>query len=58
MAVSLSGAAGRLARDGWQKACKDDGSLRLGLNVVNGNVVYPAVADAFGMPLVDVSTVI
>ncbi|MBI2072602.1 MAG: alanine dehydrogenase [Gemmatimonadetes bacterium] len=50
--------ARRLARDGWQKACREDGALRLGLNVVNGKVVYPGVAEAFGMQLVDVSRVL
>ncbi len=49
--------ARKLARDGWQKACKEDSALRLGLNVVDGKVVYPGVAEAFGMPLVDVSRV-
>jgi alanine dehydrogenase len=49
--------ARRLARDGWQKACRDDGALRLGLNVVDGKVVYPGVAEAFGMDLVDVARV-
>jgi len=44
----------RLARDGWKKACKDDRALRLGLNVVEGQVVYPGVAEAFGLPLVGV----
>jgi alanine dehydrogenase len=47
----------RLARDGWKKACRDDPALQKGLNVVNGQVVYPAVAEAFGLPLVAVDTV-
>jgi len=48
----------RLARDGWRKACRADPALRLGLNVVEGKVVYPAVADAFGLPLADVQSVL
>jgi alanine dehydrogenase len=48
----------RLARDGWKKACASDRALRLGLNVVSGKVVYPGVAEAFGLPLVDVQTVL
>ena len=44
----------RLARDGWRGACQADRALQLGLNVVDGEVVYPAVAEAFGMPLTDV----
>jgi len=45
--------AKRLARNGWKKACKEDPALLLGLNVVEGKVVYPAVAEAFGLPLTD-----
>jgi alanine dehydrogenase len=45
--------AKRLAREGWRAACKADGALKLGLNVVEGRVVYPGVAEAFGMELVD-----
>ncbi len=48
----------RLARDGWKKACADDRALGLGLNVVDGKVVYPGVAEAFGLPLVDVKSVL
>lgn len=48
----------RLARDGWKKAAKEDGALKLGLNVVEGKVVYPGVAEAFGLPLVGVDSVI
>ena len=48
----------RLARDGWKKACRDDRALCLGLNVVEGKVVYPGVAEAFGLPLVGVETLL
>jgi len=48
----------RLARDGWKKAAKDDAALRLGLNVVEGKVVYPGVAEAFSLPLVQVENVL
>jgi alanine dehydrogenase len=44
----------RLASHGWKKACNDNLDLRLGLNVINGDVVYKAVADAFHLPYVDV----
>ncbi len=50
--------AKRLAQRGWQQACKDDPALFLGLNVVDGNVVYPGVAEAFGLPLVDPQTLV
>ena len=42
-----------LARHGWQDACKRDRALALGLNIVGGKVVYPGVAEAFGMQLED-----
>jgi alanine dehydrogenase len=48
----------KLAKLGWKAACKADGALKLGLNVVEGQVVYPGVAEAFGLPLVDVETVL
>ena len=37
-----------LARFGWREACRRDESLRLGLNVMDGAIVYPGVAEAFG----------
>jgi alanine dehydrogenase len=48
----------RLARDGWKAACRNDPVLRKGLNVVEGRVVYPGVAEAFKLPLVDVAGVV
>jgi len=44
----------QLAEKGWKKACNDDMSLKLGLNVINGKVVYKGVSDAFKMKLHDV----
>ena len=38
-----------LADKGWQQACRDDRSLYLGLNVVDGKVTFKAVAEAFGL---------
>jgi len=48
----------RLAKSGWKQACKEDRALALGLNVVDGKVVYPGVAEAFGLPLVPVESVL
>jgi len=48
----------KLAKQGWKAACRADRALRLGLNVVDGKVVYPGVAEAFGMPLVDAESVL
>lgn len=44
----------RLAGQGWKKACAENSDLRFGLNVVQGEVVYKAVADAFNLPYTDV----
>ena len=38
-----------LANKGWKQACRDDPALALGVNIVDGVVVYPGVAEAFGM---------
>lgn len=38
----------RLADLGWEKACGNDPGLKNGLNIVNGKIVFPAVAEAFG----------
>lgn len=48
----------QLANKGWEKACKENKELRLGLNVIHGEVVYEAVADAFDLPYTDVETII
>ena len=50
--------AKRLAKRGWQQACRDDHSLFLGLNVIGGKVVYPGVAEAFGLPVADPQTLV
>jgi alanine dehydrogenase len=55
--ATLQGAL-RLARYGWRDACRRDEALRKGLNVVEGKVVYPAVAEAFKLPLADVAAVL
>lgn len=39
-----------LADHGWQAACRADHALALGVNVHAGQIVYRAVADAFGLP--------
>jgi alanine dehydrogenase len=50
--------AKRLARDGWKAACRADPALFLGLNVIEGQVVYPGVAEAFALPLTDARTLV
>ena len=48
----------KLAKHGWKEACRKNDALRLGLNVVDGKVVYPGVAEAFDLPLTDVQAVL
>jgi alanine dehydrogenase len=48
----------QLAEKGWKKACQDNKELKLGLNVVNGKVVYKGVADAFGLEYTDVNEIL
>ena len=50
--------AKKLAKLGWKDACRKDPSLALGLNVVEGKVVYPGVAEAFNLQLADPKTVL
>ncbi len=42
--------AKELAKKGWKKALKENEALKKGLNIVDGKVTYPAVAEAFGLP--------
>jgi alanine dehydrogenase len=44
----------QLANKGWKQACKDNKELKLGLNIVRGEVVYQAVAEAFELPYTSV----
>jgi alanine dehydrogenase len=39
----------QLAEKGWVKACQDNRELALGLNIIKGDVVYDAVAEAFDL---------
>lgn len=44
----------QLANKGWKTACKENAELKKGLNIINGDIVYQAVAEAFDMPFVPV----
>ncbi len=44
-----------LATQGWQAACQNDPALALGVNIVDGQVTYPGVAEAFGLECADVN---
>ncbi|RSK41831.1 alanine dehydrogenase [Mangrovimonas spongiae] len=38
----------KLADKGWKQACQDDKTLARGLNIVEGEVVYKEISEAFG----------
>ncbi len=40
-----------LADKGWRRACREDHALALGVNIVDGKITFPGVAEAFAMPL-------
>ncbi len=40
----------QVANKGWQKACMDNKELLAGLNIVQGDIVYKGVAEAFNLP--------
>lgn len=46
----------QLANHGWEKACKNNAELAKGLNIINGKIVYKAVADAFDMEYTPLET--
>lgn len=48
----------QLANKGWKQACIDNEALKEGLNIVDGKVVYRAVADTFNLPYEDVESVL
>jgi alanine dehydrogenase len=39
----------QLANKGWKKACQENNELKLGLNMIDGQIVYKEVAEAFGL---------
>jgi len=43
----------QLANKGWKRALSDNPALLKGLNVAEGQVTYPGVAEAFGLPCAD-----
>lgn len=47
-----------IANKGWQKAIDEDDELRKGLNIVDGDVVYKEVAEAFEMNYTPIENVL
>jgi len=39
----------QIADKGWQRALRENAEIRAGANVVQGKIVYRAVADALGL---------
>lgn len=48
----------QLATKGWKKACQDNPALQLGLNIIEGKVVYKGVSDAFNLPLTPIENLL
>lgn len=48
----------QLANKGWKKACNENEELKKGLNIANGKILYKGVADAWGLPLNNVESVL
>ena len=47
-----------LATKGWYTACVESEELKLGLNMIDGEIVYKGVADAFNFRYTDVNTML
>jgi alanine dehydrogenase len=47
-----------IANKGWQAAMRENQEIKLGANVVNGEVTYKGVAEAFDLDLVSIDTLL
>jgi len=43
-----------IANKGWKKAMAENNEIKLGANVINGNITYDGVAEAFGLQYVPI----
>jgi alanine dehydrogenase len=48
----------QLANKGWRKAVQENQDLRLGLNVVNGEICYKGVSEAWNLPYTPVEQIL
>ena len=48
----------KLADDGWERACREDRALAMGINMVDGQVTARGVAEAFGLQYVPIDDVL
>lgn len=44
----------KLAGKGWKKACQENQDMKMGLNIIQGKIVYKAVAETFNLPFTEV----
>jgi alanine dehydrogenase len=47
-----------IADKGWKKAMRENPSIREGANIVRGKVTFKGVADAFGLKLTPIDTLL
>ena len=47
-----------IANKGWKRAFKENSEIRWGANVVDGNVTYKGVAEAFGLEYVSIESML
>lgn len=48
----------QLANKGWEAACRENRELLLGLNMIQGKIVYKGVAEAFDLPYYPIEAVL
>jgi alanine dehydrogenase len=48
----------QIANKGWQRAMKENPEIKAGANVIRGKVTYKGVADAFGLELVPIDSLL
>ncbi len=47
-----------IAGKGWKKAMRENPEIKSGANVIEGQVTYPGVAEAFDLPLVSIDSLL
>jgi alanine dehydrogenase len=47
-----------IANKGWKKAMKENPEIRCGANVVKGKITYKGVAEAFGLKLTSIDSLL
>ena len=48
----------QIANKGWRRAMRENPEIKLGANVMNGNVTYQAVAETFGLEYTPIDTLL